>query len=105
MDAQSDLRSFEPACDRIGHELLKRIRRVGCAFVHRSDRPSARALRPLRTAFRFGFDLLALRARRNRQSTSPKWTVQGDAGAKIAQFAELQLSTFPQPFLQSVDKH
>src|SRR5438046_9847030 len=83
---------------------LPRIRRVGCAFVHRSDRLSARALRPLRTAFRFGFDLLALRARRKSESTSPVWTVQDGADAKMTQFAEIQLSTFPQPSLQYVDK-
>ena len=55
------------------------------------------------TAFASGFDLLALRARRKRQSRRGQVLPQEVQTMKRAQFAEIQFSTFPQHTLQLVE--
>ena len=55
------------------------------------------------TAFASGFDLLALRARRKRESRRGQVLPQEVQTTKRAQFAEIQFSTFPQHTLQLVE--
>src|SRR5881396_1417035 len=55
------------------------------------------------TAFASGFDLLALRARRKRESRRGQVLPQEVRKTKRAQFAEIQFSTFPQHTLQLVE--
>jgi hypothetical protein len=55
------------------------------------------------TAFGSGFDLLALRARRKRESRRGQVLPQEVRKRKRAQFARIQLSTFPQQTLQLVE--
>src|SRR5438034_11084289 len=52
------------------------------------------------TAFASGFDLLALRARRKRESRRGEVLPQAVRTTKRTQFAEIQLSTFQQHTLQ-----
>src|SRR5256886_15406875 len=54
-------------------------------------------------AFASGFDLLALRARRKRESRRGQVLPQEVRKTKRAQFAEIQVSTFPQHPLQLVE--
>jgi hypothetical protein len=56
------------------------------------------------TAFASGFDLLALRARRKRESRRGRVLPQEVRKTKRAQFAEIQFSTFPQQTLQLVER-
>src|SRR6478736_4215635 len=55
------------------------------------------------TAFELGFDLLRFRARRKRESRAPAGADQGLEKTQRPQFAEIQLSTFPQQGVQLVD--
>src|SRR6266536_4440402 len=55
------------------------------------------------TAFASGFDLLALRARRKRESRRGQVLPQEVRKKKRAQFARIQLFTFPQHTLQLVE--
>ena len=55
------------------------------------------------TAFGSGFDLLALRARRKKESRRGQVLPQEVPTMKRAQFAEIQFSTFPQQTLQLVE--
>src|SRR4029079_4326011 len=55
------------------------------------------------TAFELGFDLLRFRARRKRESRAPAGADQGLKNTQRPQFAEIQLSTFPQQGVQLVD--
>ena len=56
------------------------------------------------TAAGIRFDLLALRARRKRQGIRGHVLHQEVLGSKCAEFADIELSTFPQQMLQPVDK-
>ena len=56
------------------------------------------------TASGSGFDLLALRARRKRESRRGHVLPQEVRKTKMAQFARIQLSTFPQQTLQLVER-
>src|SRR5436190_23665868 len=56
-----------------------------------------------RTAFGFGFDLLALRARRKRQPKRWHKTDQGVCKRHGRNLRFFLLSTFPQPFIQYVE--
>src|SRR3954452_5069021 len=55
------------------------------------------------TAFGFGFDLLALRARRKRESRRGQVLALKVPKTKRTQIARIQLSTFPQQTLQLVE--
>src|SRR5436190_2258991 len=55
------------------------------------------------TAFELGFDLLRFRARRKEESRGPAGADQGPRTTSRPQFAEIQLSTFPQQGVQLVD--
>src|SRR6476619_6635200 len=55
------------------------------------------------TAFASGFDLLALRARRKKESRRGQGLWQEVQTRKRSQFARIQLSTFPQRTLQLVE--
>jgi hypothetical protein len=55
------------------------------------------------TAFELGFDLLRFRARRKRESRGAPEPDQGVSDTLRPQFAEIQLSTFPQQGVQLVD--
>jgi hypothetical protein len=55
------------------------------------------------TAFASGFDLLALRTRRRQESRRGQVLPQEVRKTKRAQFAEIQVSTFPQQTLQLVE--
>jgi hypothetical protein len=55
------------------------------------------------TAFELGFDLLRFRARRKRESRGEPGPDQGPRNTSRPQFAEIQLSTFPQHAVQLVD--
>jgi len=55
------------------------------------------------SAFELGFDLLRFRARRKWQSRGRPRPVQGVPDTQKPQFAEIQLSTFPQQGVQLVD--
>jgi len=65
--------------------------------------PGSADLRLPPTASGSGFDLLALRARRKRESRRGHGLWQEVRTTKIAQFARIQLSTFPQQTLQLVE--
>src|SRR5438270_332433 len=56
------------------------------------------------TAFGLGFDLLALRARRKHQTTERKPCVQDVEKSRGRNLREIQLSTFPQLFVQCVEE-
>src|SRR6478752_4987436 len=56
------------------------------------------------TAFASGFDLLALRARRKKESRRGQVLPQEVQTTKRTQFARIQLSTFPQQTLQLVER-
>src|SRR5690242_20906635 len=55
------------------------------------------------SAFELGFDLLRSRARRKRKPMAPAKSIQGVENAPRPQFAEIQLSTFPQQGVQLVE--
>src|SRR5690242_20530864 len=55
------------------------------------------------SAFELGFDLLRFRARRKRKPMAPARSLQGVENAPKPQFAEIQLSTFPQQDVQLVE--
>jgi hypothetical protein len=55
-------------------------------------------------ALELGFDLLGSRARRKQQSMGAEGALQGVAQTQTSQFAEIQLSTFPQQTVQLVEK-
>jgi hypothetical protein len=55
------------------------------------------------TVLEFGFDLLGFRARRNQESRASSEAMQGVTDTLRPQFAEIQLSTFPQQTAQHVD--
>jgi hypothetical protein len=55
------------------------------------------------SAFELGFDLLRFRARRKREPMTPAGPLQGVDDASRPQFAEIQLSTFPQQAVQLVE--
>jgi hypothetical protein len=54
-------------------------------------------------AFELGFDLLRFRARRKRKSRCLTGPLQGPSETSRPQFAEIQVSTFPQQAVQLVD--
>src|SRR5262249_44818714 len=54
-------------------------------------------------ALELGFDLLGSRARRKEESMGAGAASQGVASTRTPQFAEIQLSTFPQQTVQLVD--
>src|SRR3954452_22193368 len=55
------------------------------------------------SAFELGFDLLGSRARRKKESRGRARSDQGPPNTSEPQFAEIQLSTFPQQAVQLVD--
>src|SRR3954454_8034293 len=55
------------------------------------------------SAFELGFDLLGSRARRKKESRGRASSDQGPPNTSRPQFAEIQLSTFPQQGVQLVD--
>src|SRR3954468_13889966 len=55
------------------------------------------------SAFELGFDLLGSRARRKKESRARASSDQGPPNTPRPQFAEIQLSTFPQQGVQLVD--
>src|SRR5215210_3981531 len=55
------------------------------------------------SAFELGFDLLRFRARRKKESRCWTRPLQGRRKTSDPQFAEIQLSTFPQQAVQLVD--
>src|SRR4051812_17314084 len=55
------------------------------------------------SAFELGFDLLGSRARRKKESRGRATPYQGPPNTSRPQFAEIQLSTFPQQGVQLVD--
>jgi hypothetical protein len=57
-----------------------------------------------RTVFECGFDLLALRARRRRESREPGRAVQALSEHVFRYLRTIHLSTFPQPIVQLVGK-
>jgi hypothetical protein len=67
--------------------LPERVHRAGGAFVHRLHERSALALRLPRTAPRDDFDLIALRARCDRNPTPPESRVQEDRARPPTQAA------------------
>jgi hypothetical protein len=54
-------------------------------------------------AFELGFDLLRFRARRKRKPMGWTGPLQGSRNTPRPQFAEIQLSTYPQQGVQLVD--
>src|SRR5919201_5896307 len=66
--------------------------------------PVCTDLRLPATASTHGFDLLAFRARRKRQTRRSQGGVQEVMVTSKPQFAEISFSTFPQPFVQPVEK-
>ena len=86
--------SIAAESNRLGSRVsgTKKTRRAGFAFVHHSDRLSASAY-----AARWGFDLLALRARRKRESRRPWGTVQGVRKLYPANCGKFSFPQFPHP--------